>query len=41
VTNATARTVTEDEENLGSDHKMIAVQWGRKSEDGTNQEVIA
>jgi hypothetical protein len=41
VANASARTMTDDKEDIGSDHKMIKVEWGRKSEDGTNQEVIA
>jgi hypothetical protein len=41
VMNASARTMSEDKEDIWSDHKMIEVEWGRKSEDGTNQEVIA
>jgi endonuclease/exonuclease/phosphatase family metal-dependent hydrolase len=41
VTNASAKTISQDDEDISSDHKMIEVEWGRKSEDFTNQEVIA
>jgi hypothetical protein len=41
VSNGLAGTMTEFKEDTGSDHKLSAVEWGRKSGDGTNQEVIA
>jgi hypothetical protein len=41
VTNILARTMSEDEDDTGSDHKMIEIEWGRKSVDCLNHEVIA
>jgi hypothetical protein len=41
VMNASARTMSDNADDIGSDHTMIEIEWGRKSEDGTNQEVMA
>jgi hypothetical protein len=40
VANASARTMTEHKEDIWSDHSKIDLEWGRKSEDATNQKMI-
>ena len=37
VADISARTMIEDNEHIGSDHKMIEVVWGDESSKGTSQ----